>query len=153
MLSKLRSLFSKSPPGADAPSADDFQIAIAALLVEAARVDETYDTREQNLIDGALAREFGIDKDAALALRAKAEDAQAQSVDLHRYTKLAKTMPAEDKVRFLESLWRIALSDGNRDPYEDALIRRLCGLIYVSDKESGAARRRIENELQGQTQD
>jgi len=152
MLSKLKSLFSKSAPADDAPSADDFHIAIAALLVEAARVDENYDTREQSLIDSALVREFNIDSAAASALRAKAEVLQSQSVDLHRYTKLAKTMPAVDKVRFLESLWRIALSDGNRDPYEDALIRRLCGLIYVSDQESGSARRRIENELQGQTQ-
>ncbi|MEQ8178903.1 MAG: TerB family tellurite resistance protein [Amphiplicatus sp.] len=149
MLSKLMSLFSKSSSSGDAPPADDFRIAIAALLVEAARVDEKYDAREQSLIEGALVREFNIDSAAASALRAKAEILQSQSADLHRYTKLAKTMPADDKIRFLESLWRIALSDGNRDPYEDALIRRLCGLIYVSDQESGAARRRIENELQG----
>lgn len=152
MLSKLKSLFSRSAASAEAPSTDDFRIAIAALLVEAARVDEKYDAREQELIDGALAREFNIDSDAASALRAKAETAQSQSIDLHRYTKLAKAMPAEDKVRFLENLWRIALSDENRDPYEDALIRRLCGLIYVTDQESGAARRRVENELQGRTQ-
>lgn len=148
MLSKLASLFSGRTRTDDAPSADDLPFAIAALLIEAARVDENYEAREQSLIENALIERFSIDKESASALRSRAEAAQAQSNDLHRYTKIAKTMSGADKIGFIESLWRIALADGKRDPYEDALIRRLCGLIYVSDQDSGAARRRIENELQ-----
>lgn len=147
MLSKLAALFRK--PQQDAAPAQDVPLAVAVLLVEAARVDEIYDVREQSIIDAALTSKFGLDAAQAAALRARAETAQAEANDLHRYTRLAKTMSADEKLRFIEAMWRIALSDGARDPYEDALIRRLCGLIYVSDQESGAARRRVENELQG----
>lgn len=149
MFSKLKSLF--APDRKDEPSkarqGGALALAVAALLVEAARADARYETAEKALIDEALARQFGLSPAEAATLRGEAELAQAEALDIHRYTKIVKTMPKADKIRLVEQLWRIILSDRARDPYEDALMRRLCGLIYVSDQENGAARRRVEAEL------
>ncbi|HXI87873.1 MAG TPA: TerB family tellurite resistance protein [Parvularculaceae bacterium] len=145
MLEKLRALF--TPPVSKTQDDAGLDVAVAALLVEAARADEVYDDRERELIDLALAAHFNLGAEAAATLRARGEVAQAAANDLHGFTKFAKTMNGPDKVRLIERMWEIVLSDACRDPNEDALIRRVCGLIYVSDPESGAARRRAQAAL------
>lgn len=148
MLDKLRSLL--AGPARPREAAPDLALAVAALLVEAARADEVYDDREKEIIDAALAEQFGLAPGEAAALRARAEEAQAQANDLHKFTKIAKTMDAAHKIQLVERLWRIVLSDSRRDPHEDSLIRRVCSLIYVADPESGAARHRAERALQSE---
>ena len=134
-------------PKPAAEETDPLQLAIAALLVEAACADENYETSEKVIIDKTLAAKFELDADAAAELRAKGEAAQANAHDIQRFTKVAKEMPEAEKVAFIEQLWEIVLSDGERDPFEDTLIRRICGLIYVEDRESGAARARVAARL------
>lgn len=126
---------------------DALPMAFAALLVEAARADEAYEDHEIAIIDRALKRKFELDDSAAAALRAKAEDAQDAAVDIQRFTKIAKAMTGEEKIELIEELWEVVLSDGDRNPYEDMLIRRICGLIYVDDQDSGAARARVAARL------
>ncbi|MEZ5919945.1 MAG: TerB family tellurite resistance protein [Parvularculaceae bacterium] len=125
---------------------DDALVAVAALLVEAARSDQEYTDKERGLIDAALVDFFGVAKEDVARIHDEADKRQADATDIQRFTKLAKTLPQEKKISLLECLWRIILSDGERDAFEDSLIRRICGLIYVSDVESGAARRRVERE-------
>ncbi|MEL7487199.1 MAG: TerB family tellurite resistance protein [Pseudomonadota bacterium] len=144
---KIRTLFKGGAPAEPDADADDGSLAVAALLVEAARADESYDDAERAIIDQALQARYDLPIEDARALRAKAETAQADAVDLHRFTKLAKQMSVEDKTRLVETMWRITLSDGARDQFEDALIRRICGLIYLDDRASGEARQRIEAEI------
>lgn len=132
----------KNSSNADDDAATDMETALAALFVEAARADEHYDDDEKSLIEGALRESFGVNAETAVQLREAGEAAQKNALDIQRFTKHAKTLPGEDKLRFIEALWRIVLSDGVRDPYEDTLIRRICGLIYVSDRASGEARNR-----------
>ena len=149
MFDKLMARF-KKPAAAPAPGADDeLHLAVAALLVEAACADEAYDAREKVIIDRTLAARFSLDAAAAAALRVRAETAQAGAVDIQRFTRVAKAMSGEEKIGLLESLWEIILSDDARDPFEDALMRRICGLIYVDDQESGSARTRVEARLKG----
>lgn len=143
MLKKLLGLFQQSQPAAEVHSDNELPRAVAALLVEAARADDNYDEGEHALISEILAAQFGLSPDAAAALRAEGERAQAEAFDIHQFTKIAKTMAAADKIKLIERLWEVVLSDGERDPHEDALVRRVCGLIYVSDPESGAARARV----------
>lgn len=125
----------------------EFRHAIAALLVEAARVDDHYDDREKAIIDKSLAATFELTADEASILRAAGETAQDGALDIQRFTRVAKQMNQEEKIAFAERLWEIILSDGTRDPFEDALMRRICGLIYLDDKESGAARARVAERL------
>ena len=142
----LRKLTNKKP---ESRGDDPLQIAFAALLVEAARADEDYAAAEIDIIDRALAKKFALDADAAAALRAKAEAVQRDATDLQRFTRVAKEMSGDDKLALIEELWLIVLSDGERDPFEDTLIRRICGLIYVDDQDSGAARARAAARLKG----
>ena len=125
----------------------DLQLAFAALLVEAARADEKYEDHETAIIDRALKTKFALDDAGAATLRARAETAQDGANDIQRFTRIAKTMSGDEKTALIEELWEIVLSDGDRDPCEDPLIRRICGLIYVDDKESGAARSRVAARL------
>lgn len=148
MFEKLRSLLAGSDqPRDDAP---DLAVAVAALLVEAARADEDYQEEEKALIDRFLATEFGLSAADATAIRNRGEEAQAQANDLHKFTRVVKTMDSAHKMHFVERLWRIVLSDARRDPNEDTLIRQVCSLIYVTDPESGAARHRAQNALQSE---
>lgn len=123
-------------------AAPAIEVALAALFVEAARADEHYADAERTLIEAALRTTFDVDAAKAARLREQGEAAQANALDIQRFTRHAKTLPHDDKLRFIESLWRIVLSDGVRDPFEDALIRRICGLIYLDDRASGEARLR-----------
>lgn len=144
MFEKLLSKFRKQDTATETASEpDQLELAVAAILVEAARADEVYADEEKAIIDHALGQQFKLDPGAAAALRIKGEDAQSAATDLHRFTKVVKEMPGEEKIALIETLWRIILSDGARDQYENALIRRICGLIYVDDREAGQARQRV----------
>ncbi|HOP19538.1 MAG TPA: TerB family tellurite resistance protein [Parvularculaceae bacterium] len=145
MFDRLKSLF--SPKTAEPSQAPSPELAVAALLIEAARADEQYTDSEKALVEAALCEQFALSKEDAAALRQKAEAAQAEAMDLHQFTKVAKNMPASEKIALVERLWIIVLSDGTRDPHEDTLVRSVCGLIYVSDPESGAARQRAQAAL------
>lgn len=147
MLDRLKAMFAREKTPARETASTP--LAVAALLVEAARADENYTDAERSLIEAALAAQFSLDAAGARALREDAEAVQADALDIHRFTKVAKAMAAGEKLALLERLWTIVLSDGARDPHEDALIRRVCGLIYVSDPESAAARKRAEIVLKG----
>ena len=126
---------------------DPMQLAVAALLVEAACADDKYEESEKAVIDKSLAAKFGLELIAAKELRAKGEIAQKDALDIQRFTRIAKAMDQAEKIAFIEELWEIVLTDGERDPFEDALIRRICGLIYVEDRESGEARKRVAAKL------
>jgi uncharacterized tellurite resistance protein B-like protein len=146
MFDKLFSRFKQAAP--EKESGDDaLALSVAALLVEAARTDEQYEAGEIAIVDRALKSKFGLNDADAAALRAKAEIAQESATDIQRFTKVAKSMSSEEKIGLIESLWEIVLSDGTRDSFEDTLMRRICGLIYVDDQDSGAARARVAARL------
>ena len=146
----FKKLFGQKQDSKDEQSDEtEFRQAVAALLVEAARADDHYDDREKAIIDKSLASKFELSAEDAADLRAAGESAQDGALDIQRFTRIAKQMSRKEKIAFVERLWEIVLSDGERDPFEDALIRRICGLIYLDDRESGAARARVAARLQG----
>ena len=149
MLDKLFSHLSgkHEQPNDAETTKDGLQQAVAALFVEAARADEAYDDKEKVLIDKSLAAKFSLSPEEAAALRKEGEAAQAEATDIQRFTRRAKELSKEEKVALIEKLWEIILSDGTRDPFEDTLVRRICGLIYVDDRVSGEARQRVEARL------
>ncbi len=149
MLDKIRSLFRQTANAPEATETDPRQLAFAALLVEAARADEVYADHEIAIIDRAIRSKFTLDAAGAAALREKAEAVQNNANDIQRFTRVMKEMSHAEKISLIEELWEIILSDGDRDSFEDALVRRICGLIYVEDRESGEARQRVEARLKG----
>jgi uncharacterized tellurite resistance protein B-like protein len=133
-------------PGTGRP--DELQLAVAALLVEAARMDDHFDAAERAVIERLLATRFKLTPEATRRLLDAAERAADRSTQLFRFTHLAvQRLDAAERVRLIEMLWEVAYADGTLDPDEDALLRRIAGLLYVSDRERGEARQRALQRL------
>ena len=110
----------------------DSIIGIAALLVHAAKIDEIYSDHEKILIKDFVKSYL---KEGADDILKKAEDTEANSNQLLNYTNIIKQNTIEIKKDIIEHLWKVIISDNTVDQYESNLMRRICGLIYFSDKE------------------
>ncbi len=120
------------------------RLAAAALLVEAARLDGHFDEDERKTIASLLKDRFGLDKAEVKTLIENAEKAADESNQLYAFTRVIKDrFEHEDRVRMIEMLWEVAYADGSVHEYESNLARRVTGLIHVSDRESGEARKRV----------
>ncbi len=124
----------------------DAQLALAALLVRVARADEVYAEDERIRIDRILAGRYGLSPFEAAKLRAEAEGIEAQAPDTVRFTRALKdAVPYEDRMGLMEAMWSVALTDGARDPREDALIRVTADLLGINDRDRAVARQTVEN--------
>lgn len=143
MIDVLRTLFRPRPSAPDRDIAPD--LAVAVLLVEAAKADGHYNDDDRHAVTALLDEMFDIEPpDTADALRTRAEAAQAGAPDLVRFTRVVKSaMEHDERITLMEALWQVVLVDHRRDPHEDALLRHLAPLIAVDDHDSGAARRRV----------
>lgn len=143
MLDRLRTMFSSDGAAAAARGPDALQLAAAALLVEAARMDEDYDAAERNLIASLLRERFDLDDDDTEALVTAADAATEDLVEVYGFARRVKdAFTPEERVRMIEMLWEVVYADGEVHDHEANLLRRVAGLIYVSDRESGGARKR-----------
>ena len=145
MLKRIKSILSgtTSQPEADKVE-DERQIAAAALLVEAATLDDVFDDDERATIAAVLGQHFAIDAEACTALIEAAEETQEESNHLLRFTRTIKdSYSPEDRIEIIEMLWEVAYADGVLHDYEANLLRRVGGLIYVSDQDRGDARKRV----------
>lgn len=128
-----------------APLADsDARLALTALLVRVARSDNDYDADEVLRIEEIARDRYGLSPSAATALRADAEELEAQAPDTVRFTRAIKdAVPYEDRLGVIEALWKVVLADGTRADEEDALLRLVASLLGVEDKDSAMARQRV----------
>ena len=117
-------------------------IGIAALLIHAAKIDEIYSEKEKKIIlsfvKNNLDNKTSVDK-----IMQEAEKLEENSNQLLNYTRIIKDSSVKIKSEIIEQLWKILISDNNVDLYESNLMRRICGLIYFSDKESGEIKMRL----------
>jgi uncharacterized tellurite resistance protein B-like protein len=128
---------------------DELQLAVAALLLEAAMVvDGRFDERERAIIRGILQQRFGLSSADAQELLAAAERRVEGTAQLFGFTRtINRRLARERKVEVIEMLWEVAYADGVLDPLEDSLLRRVGGLIDVSDHERGEAKQRVLRRL------
>ena len=143
LLDRLKTIL--EPEAAVTRSAqDELHVAAAVLLVEAARMDDDFDPAERARIEALLAQRFGLDPDESRDLLAQAERTAAETVEWQGYTRVIKDRlaPAE-RIGVIEMLWEVVYADGHLHDYEASLLRRITGLLYVSDWESGEARKRV----------
>lgn len=123
--------------------ADDLKAAVAALLVEAARMDDTFEEAERRKIEDLLAERFSLTGEAARRLVLNSDSAANKTTQLFPFTSLAvKRLDEDERIRVIEMLWDVAYADGVLDPQEDMLVRRIAGLIHVPDRARGEARLR-----------
>jgi len=133
-------------PPSDHP--DALQLAIVVLLVQAAQMDDDFDASERATIGRLLAARFGLTaEDIARLVEAATLRAEASS-GLLPFTRLVvDRLSVPERVQVVEMLYEVAYADGRLDPDEDALVRRIAGLIYVTDFERGVARKRARQAL------
>ena len=116
---------------------------IAALLVHAAKIDEIYSDHEKDLIKSFI-KSYIKDDDINETLK-KAEEIEKNSNQLLNFTNIIKKNDEETKSDIIKHLWEIIISDKTIDQYESNLMRRICGLIYFSDKMSAEIKLKIIN--------
>ena len=121
-------------------------IKVSALLIHAAKIDQNYSSQEQKIIKQAL-KEIGADNENLDEILEKAEEIENNSVQILEYTREIKSMNQENKVKIIETLWRIIYSNKDADIYETNLMRRLGGLLYIESKLMGDIKNKIKKEI------
>ena len=124
---------------------DNKNILIAALLVHAAKIDNEYTDVEKKIIKEALINLNLVKLDEVDKLLRIAEEKEKESNQIIGFTKEIKKNSMEFRLKIIEILWEIVYSDKKNDSFESNLIRRVCGLLYVSDKDSGMIKIKIAN--------
>ena len=119
---------------------------IAALLIHVAKIDENYEDKEKEIIRKTLI-ELGATISNIDKLIADASVIEENSNQILSFTREVKNAPESDKIRIIESLWKIIYSDDNADMYETNLMRRLAGLLYIDAKIMGDLKEKIKQEL------
>ena len=109
---------------------------IACLMIHAARIDENYTDKEKNIIKKTLSK-FNKNNENIDALILEAEKKESDSNHIQDFTKNIKAMDKINKIEIVKNIWTVILSDGNSDIYEENLMRRLAGLLYVDSKTMG----------------
>ena len=120
-------------------------ILIIALLIHAAKIDENYTENERKIIKNVIVDLNEINSNQADELLKLAEEKEKESNQIIGFTKEIKKYSMEFRLKIIEMLWKIVYSDGSSDSYESNLIRRVCGLLYISDIDNGAIKLKVKN--------
>src|ERR1700757_5539661 len=147
MIDSIRAWISKSGSNGrntSDPAQSELELALTALLIEAAYSDNHFDRRERAVIARLIERRFNLLPSDVRALLATGEAAATESVELFHFTRIInERLSYEERVELIEMMWEVAYADRVLDEYEDSLLRRVGGLIYVPDPERGMARQRV----------
>ena len=152
MINRIKSLLSGTRAGTSAgpegtpetEAAAELHLAAAALLVEVAWLDQDFDDTERQRIITLVKERFGLSGAEAETLVATAEEVVHGSVQILPFTRLIKDrFSHEERIEMVEMLWQVVYADGVLHDHEAALMRQIGGLVYVSDQERGAARKRV----------
>ena len=119
---------------------------IAALLIYAAKIDENYTNKEKEIIKKAII-ELGIKNEKVDEILVKAEKIEKNSNQILDFTKEIKNLNDDSKTKVIEILWNIIYSDTNPDIYENNLMRRLTGLLYLDPKTVGDLKEKVKKNL------
>ena len=135
-------LFSKKKQSVNKPEINDEALAIMNLLVEAANIDEVFEEREKKIIASIIEKQFKINNTKLVEETIeKVNESLKTGSDLVSNTKQVKNnWSLEKRKEVIEMLWKVCLIDNNIDPYEDMLIRKIAGLLYVDAKDSNDAK-------------
>ena len=124
---------------------DKKNISIIALLVHAAKIDENYTEAEKEIIKKVIVQLNSVELDESEKILKIAEKIEENSNQIVEFTKEIKKYSMEFRLKIIEIIWKIVYSDGASDNYESNLIRRICGLLYISDKDNGIIKTKVQN--------
>ena len=126
-------------------SDNSYLIKIAALLIHAAKIDENYSNEEEEIIKKTLLN-LGTNQKELDQLILDAKRNEEESNQILEYTREIKNLSEKEKIKIVESLWKIIFSNKDADIYETNLMRRLSGLLYIDNKTMGDIKEKIKNE-------
>ena len=127
----------------DKKEENNFIVKVCALLIHAAKIDENYTDKEEEIIKKTLL-ELGLESEKITKTIQDAKIIEENSNQILEFTKEVKNMEENDKIKIVETLWRIIYSNNEADIYETSLMRRLGGLLYIDSKLMGDIKERIK---------
>ena len=122
-----------------------FLVKTCALLIYAAKIDESYTEKEEEIIKKTLL-DLGAKKETTTQIIIDAKSIEENSNQILDFTKEVKNLSKTDKIKIIESLWSIIFSDNEADIYETNLMRRLAGLLYIDSSTMSVIKDRIKKE-------
>ena len=143
-------LFTKKKQTPSEQKINDDVLAVIYLMIEAANIDEVFEEREKKIIATIIKKQFQIESDEFVEETIeKVNENLRDNADLITHTKRVKdSWSLEKRKEVIEMLWKVCLIDNNVDPYEDMLIRKIAGLLYVEAKDSNDAKKKALSSLE-----
>ena len=143
MFDKLKNIFDKKIEEEN-EQFDTIQIAISTLMIQTAVYDGVFDENEKSEILDLIKKYFNLDEDQKLDLFKIAMKVNNDSNDMQQFTRtLNDNLSEKEKLNIIEMLWKIIISDGHIDDYENTLIRKISGLLYISDRDVGQIKKKL----------
>ncbi len=124
----------------------NFITKVCALLIHAAKIDENFTDKEEEIIKKTL-QELGVEVKNISKTVEEAKIIEESSNQILDFTREVKNLPEEDKIKIVEALWSIIYSNNDADIYETNLMRRLAGLLYIDNKTMGDIKEKIKQNL------
>ena len=124
---------------------NNFETKVCALLIHAAKIDENYTEKEEEIIKRTLSA-LGIRKENISKIIEEAKIIEESSNQILDFTREVKNLTDQDKIKIIEALWSIIYSNKEADVYETNLMRRLAGLLYIDNKTMGDIKERVKNQ-------
>ncbi len=125
---------------------NNFLTKVCALLIHAAKIDENYTDKEEEIIKKTL-NELGLDDENIPKTIEEAKIIEESSNQILDFTREVKGLSEQDKIKIIEALWSIIYSNKDADIYENNLMRRLAGLLYIDNKTMGDIKEKIKQNL------
>lgn len=152
MLNRIKALFGdldgSAGTAAGAHGTDELQLAAAALLVEAAQMDDHFEERERAKILQLVQDRFALSEEEAATLVETATRRVEDASQLFGFTRVVNDrFSFDERIELMEMLWQVVYVDGALHDYEANLMRRIAGLIHLTDRENGEARKRALSRL------
>ncbi len=143
-------LFSKKKQAPSEKKINDEVLAVIYLMIEAANIDEVFEEKEKKIIATIIKKQFQIESDVLVKdTIEKVNESLRDNADLITHTKKVKdSWSLEKRKEVIEMLWKVCLIDNSVDPYEDMLIRKIAGLLYVEAKDSNDAKKKALRSLE-----
>jgi len=134
MLSKIQKFFEQTlQEPAQALSHDEKQLAVCALMIEVAAIDEHFSELELTALGNEMQRQFQLPENSTSELIERARGEQDRAASLHQFTQLINDhCDTNEKFELMVGMWRIAFADDHLDKYEEYMVRKVSELIYIS---------------------
>ncbi|WP_435105809.1 TerB family tellurite resistance protein [Arhodomonas sp. AD133] len=150
MLEAIKRFYAERIQPADQSKEDQqhrLQLATAALLIEMAQEDNQRHSMEFQAIHEGIRQVFRLSDDETAELIELADREAHEATDHFEFTNLINEhFDYQQKCQVVELLWRVCLSDADMDRYEEQLVRKIAGLLFVEHRDYIAAKLRVQHD-------